>query len=61
MKGMKYMALYADSYQEVVSTAAVTLKYDNHEKWARNISAHPRITWDECAIGLLRTLSINWT
>ncbi len=35
-------------------------KYDNHTEVGKsNICSQG--SWDECAIGLLRTLSINWT
>ncbi len=59
MKGMKiYTLLTTIVIKKPNGLATVTLKYDNHGGGS-NV-AHPR-SWDESAIGLLRTLSYNWT
>ncbi len=61
MKGTKiYGSFNADSYQEVsIDWLTVTLKYDNHGGGKQCCS--PKDHGTRCAIGLLRTLSINWT
>ncbi len=55
------MALFnTDSYQEVsIDWLTVTLKYDNHGGGQAMLLSQDHGT--RCAIGLLRTLSINWT
>ncbi len=61
MKGMK---IYG-SLMPIVITGrgidrpTVTLKYDNHRGGQAMLLTQG--SWDEVLIGLLRTLSINWT
>ncbi len=59
-KGMKiYGSFNADSYQVSIDWLTVTLKIDNHGGRQAMLLTKDHGTGH--AIGLLRTLSINWT
>ncbi len=59
MKGMKiYGSFNTDSYQVSNRLANIVLKYDNHGGGQAML---PTQDLGRVLIGLLRTLSINWT